>query len=147
MGTLTGTGLSPTEAAGIVRQVLVDAWNSGELSLLDEHLSHGYVRHGRTEESGKEHIKSTIVTARAAFPDLRTSVVHQLVEGDLVATHWRCTGTHEGEFYDLPVTHQRVVIEGMTFSLLRDGKIAEEWESWSGTDLFASLGVTNIWEA
>ncbi|WP_423184988.1 ester cyclase [Arthrobacter sp. NyZ413] len=134
-------------AAEIVRQVLVNAWNTGDVRLLDEHLATDYVRHGRTEESDKEHIKSTIEMARAAFPDLNTEVVHQVVDGEMVATHWRCVGTHEGPFYDLPITHQQVVIRGMTFSRLSGDKVAEEWESWSGTDLFASLGVANLWEA
>ncbi|WP_455131886.1 ester cyclase [Microbacterium aurum] len=98
-------------------------------------------------KSDREHIKHTISTARVAFPDLHTSVEHQVADGDIVATHWRCVGTHEGTFHDLPITHRRVSIEGMTFSRIRDGKVAEEWESWSSADLFASLGVTNLWEA
>lgn len=136
-----------THVAEVVRQVLVDAWNTGDVGLLDEHLAAEYVRHGRTEESDKEHIKTTIEMARAAFPDLHTEVIHQVADGDTVATHWQCVGTHDGPFYDLPVTHQQVVIRGMTFSRVIDDKVVEEWESWSGTDLFASLGVANLWEA
>lgn len=139
--------MAPSQAAEVVRRLLVEAWNTGEVELLDELLAEDYVRHGRTEESGKEQVKSTIAMARTAFPDLHTEVVHQVMEGEVVATHWRCVGTHEGPFYDLPVTHQPVVIQGMTFSRLSDGKVAEEWESWSGADLFASLGVANLWEA
>jgi steroid delta-isomerase-like uncharacterized protein len=140
--------IAPTKAdADIVRQVLVDVWNTGDVGVLDELFAEDYVRHGRTEESNKEHIKSTITMARLAFPDLCTEVVHQVVDGEMVATHWRCVGTHEGPFYDLPVTHQQVIIRGMTFSRMNGGKVAEEWESWSGTDLFASLGVANLWEA
>ncbi len=42
--------LSETDAASIARQVLVDAWNTGDVALLDALLCDGYVRHGRTDE-------------------------------------------------------------------------------------------------
>lgn len=147
MATTIDSELLKTDAALVARQVLVDAWNTGDIGLLDTLLCDDYVRHGRTDESDREHIKETITTSRAAFPDLYTSVEHQVVDGDIVATHWRWVGTHDGAFYDLPITHRKVNIEGMTFTRIRDGKVAEEWESWSSADLFASLGVTNLWEA
>lgn len=143
----SATAVSTVEPGRLVHQALVDVWNSGEVDHLDTLLAADYVRHGRAEDTDKNHIKQSIQEARAAFPDMRTVAEHQLVDGDLVATHWRCTGTHLGPFYDLPVTHRRVDIEGMTFSRLHNGQIVEEWESWSKSDLFSSLGVANLWEA
>lgn len=130
-----------------VRRALEQVWNTGEVHDLDNVLSAGYVRHGNDEDTDKEHIKSTITSSRVAFPDLHTRIEHIVQQGDMVATHWKCTGTHDGPFYDLPITHKKVVIVGMTFSRIVDGKIAEEWESWSGADLFKTLGVVNLWEA
>jgi steroid delta-isomerase-like uncharacterized protein len=130
-----------------VRRALEEIWNTGQVDDLDDLLADAYVRHGNDEDTDKEHIKSTITSSRTAFPDLNTRIQHIVQQGDLVATHWKCTGTHDGPFYDLPVTHKKVVIVGMTFSRIADGKIAEEWESWSGADLFKTLGVVNLWEA
>jgi steroid delta-isomerase-like uncharacterized protein len=134
-------------AAKLVHYALVDVWNSGDVDTLDSVLAPDYVRHGRSDDTDAKHIKQTIREAREAFPDMRTVAEHQLVDGDMVATHWRCSGTHEGPFYDLPVTHKKIDIEGMTFSRVHDGQIVEEWESWSKSDLFSSLGVANLWEA
>lgn len=134
-------------ALNVVRRALEEVWNTGEVDVLDELLTEDYVRHGRDEQTDKEHIKATITLSRSAFPDLQTQIQHILQQGDMVATHWKSTGTHQGPFYDLPITHKKVVITGMTFSRILDGKVAEEWESWSGADLFKDLGVVNLWEA
>jgi steroid delta-isomerase-like uncharacterized protein len=131
----------------VVRRALEAVWNTGEVDVLDDLLAVDYIRHGRNEHTGKAHIKSTITLSRNAFPDLRTEIQHIVHQGDVVATHWKCTGTHLGPFYDLPITGKKVVIFGMTFSRIADGKIAEEWESWSGANLFQDLGVVNLWEA
>lgn len=135
------------DATAIVRRALEEAWNSGEVDILDHVLADDYVRHGRDEHTDKDHIKATITLSRRAFPDLHTEIQHILAHDDIVATHWTSTGTHQGPFYDLPVTGKKVVITGMTFSRIVDGRVAEEWESWSGADLFKDLGVVNLWEA
>jgi steroid delta-isomerase-like uncharacterized protein len=135
------------DAVTLVRRALEEVWNTGEVDVLDDLLAADYIRHGRDERTDKDHIKSTITLSHNAFPDLHTQIQHIVKEGDMVATHWKCTGTHQGPFYDLPITHKQVVIIGMTFSRIADGRIAEEWESWSGADLFKDLGVVNLWEA
>jgi steroid delta-isomerase-like uncharacterized protein len=135
------------DALTVVRRALKEVWNTGEVDLLDELLTDDYIRHGRDEHTDKDHIKATIALSRSAFPDLHTEIQHILQQGDMVATHWTSTGTHHGAFYDLPITHKKVVITGMTFSRIIDGRVAEEWESWSGADLFKDLGVVNLWEA
>jgi predicted ester cyclase len=85
--------------------------------------------------------------ARKAFPDLHTTIERVVASGEMVATHWRSVGTHQGPFYDLPITNRAVEITGMTFSRLAGDRIGEEWESWDHADLIASLGVVNLWEA
>ncbi len=131
----------------VVASALQDVWNTGDVDALDDLLAESYVRHGRTKDIDKRALKTTIQLSRQAFPDLHTEIHHMVHEDDVVATHWRSVGTHRGAFYDLPVTNKTVTISGMTFSKLIHGRIAEEWESWDGTDLFASLGVVNLWEA
>jgi steroid delta-isomerase-like uncharacterized protein len=135
------------EAKALVRRVLEEVWNTGDVDILDDVLTDDYVRHGRHERTDKEHMKATITLSRNAFPDLHTEVRHMLQEGDTVATRWKAVGTHQGAFYDLPITRKKVIITGMTFSRIFNGKVAEEWESWCGADLFQDLGVVNLWEA
>ena len=43
---------------------------------------------------------------RAAFPDLRTTIEHQVAEGDTVATRATLRGTHRGPLFGVEPTNQ-----------------------------------------
>jgi len=62
-----------------------------------------------------------------AFPDYRWELRHLLVERDLVAAHFRDSGTHRGAFLGVYPTGRRV--ETCEFAVYRvaAGKIAEVW--------------------
>ena len=44
---------------------------------------------------------------RGAFPDFRMEIVELIAEGDKVVAHFRCSGTHEGEWLGRPATGRR----------------------------------------
>jgi predicted ester cyclase len=45
---------------------------------------------------------------RSAFPDFEMEVVDLIAEGDRVVAHFRCSGTHRGEWLGVPGTGLRV---------------------------------------
>jgi predicted ester cyclase len=44
---------------------------------------------------------------RTAFPDFRMEIVELIAEGDKVVAHFRCSGTHLGEWLGQPATGRR----------------------------------------
>lgn len=44
---------------------------------------------------------------RSAFPDFEMEVVQLIAEGDTVVGHFRCSGTHRGEWLGVPATGRR----------------------------------------
>jgi predicted ester cyclase len=44
---------------------------------------------------------------RDAFPDFRMEIVDMVAEGDKVAAHFRCSGTHRGEWRGVEPTGRR----------------------------------------
>jgi predicted ester cyclase len=44
---------------------------------------------------------------RSAFPDFEMEVVELIAEGDAVVAHFRCSGTHRGEWLGVPATGRR----------------------------------------
>ena len=44
---------------------------------------------------------------RGAFPDFEMEIVELISEGDRVAAHFRCSGTHLGEWLGVPPTGRR----------------------------------------
>ena len=103
--------------------------NRGELASADEFIAEDFVDHtpfpGVAE--GREGAKQIFALIRAAFPDHDAQIVHQIAEGDLVATYKTFTGTHGGEFMGIPATGRRATIRVMDFVRYRDGRIAEHW--------------------
>lgn len=44
---------------------------------------------------------------QSAFPDFEMEIVELVAEGDRVVAHFRCSGTHRGEWLGLPATGRR----------------------------------------
>jgi predicted ester cyclase len=44
---------------------------------------------------------------RGAFPDFEMEIVELIAEGDAVVAHFRCSGTHRGEWLGVPATERR----------------------------------------
>jgi predicted ester cyclase len=76
-----------------------------------------------------------------AFPDLRVEILMQIVEGDKVATHWRFTGSQQGDYEGLPPTGKRVSWTGVQIDRFENGKIVESWVSWDKYTQFEELGL------
>jgi predicted ester cyclase len=61
---------------------------------------------------------------RDAFPDFRMEVVELLAEGDKVAAHFRCSGTHRGEWRGVEPTGRRFEnVDEIYIFEVRDGRL------------------------
>jgi len=63
----------------------------------------------------------------AAFPDMNTIIHDQAADGDKVWTYKTCTGTHQGELFDIPSTGKQVSWKVIDIMTIQDGKITEHW--------------------
>jgi predicted ester cyclase len=71
-----------------------------------------------------------VVTAfQTAFPDYHITITAQVAEEDLVATVWRTTGTHQGEWPSplgpIAPTGKSISFTGTTTLRVADGRIVE----------------------
>lgn len=76
-----------------------------------------------------------------AFPDYRIEIEAAVAQGDLVATRWVATGTHEGTFRGIAPTGEKVTVRGMEFDRVADGKIAETWSEFDWHGFLHRLGA------
>lgn len=119
------------------------AWNNGDVGALDDLLSVDYRRTGLTDGRtfDREGMKTVILEARAAFPDLRTTIARTVEDESSVAVLWRCTGTHRGSFAGVPPTERRIDVSGASFCRTHDGLIVEEVETQGAREMLSALGV------
>ena len=64
---------------------------------------------------------------KPAFPDLKVVIHDQVAEGDKVTTRKSFHATHKGEFFGVPATNKKVVMDVIDIIRLRDGKFVEHW--------------------
>jgi predicted ester cyclase len=82
----------------VYKRMIEEAFNAGDLSVVDEVVSPNYVLHGAPPNmpKGPDAIRSTVQTFRTAFPDLRIELQELVAEGDKVTARAVMHGTHDG---------------------------------------------------
>src|SRR5215218_7567851 len=114
-----------------VRRLLEEGFSQGHTEVVDEVLSPNFVCYDPNSESGEirgaETIKGEIEYFRNAVPDLTYTVEDQVVEGDKVVSRWRASGTHQGEFFGVPGSGNRIEMSGIQIDRFDEsGKLIEE---------------------
>ena len=136
--------MSTEENKALVRRVLEEMFNKGNLDVANELLAPDYVDHDPAmpeDIHGPEGYKEYVSAFRSAFSDLHVEIEYQIAEGDLVATRWTTTGTHDGEFAGIPPTGNRVTLPGMEIVRISGGRLVEGWEGYDSMTLMRQLGV------
>ena len=136
--------MSTEENKALARRVIEEMFNKGNLDVADELIAPDYVDHDPAipeDIRGPEGFKEYVSAYRSAFSDLHVEIEDQLAEGDLVATRWTGTGTHDGELAGIPPTGNRVTLPGMEIVRISGGKLVEGWEGYDSMTMMRQLGV------
>jgi steroid delta-isomerase-like uncharacterized protein len=139
-----GKRMSAEESKATMRRYFLDAFEQGNIDLLDELLAPDYVNHTPATPdlpTGPEGVKGVVTMFRSAMPDLRVLIEDMIAEGDKVATRYTLEGTHEGELFGVPPTGQRLSIESITVERVSDGKIREHWRVTDELGMMQQLGA------
>jgi predicted ester cyclase len=99
----------------LVRRLVDEVVNQRNPDALDELASGAFARLARRWISPFE----------SAFPDFRMELVELVAEGDLVVAHFKCSGTHQGEWLGIAPTRRRFErVDEIYIFQVRDGKLA-----------------------
>ncbi len=126
-----------------VRRLFDQVLNAGKLSLLDTLIGAAYVDHNPSsgQPAGAAGVKGKVEALRASFPDLRYTLEDLVAEGDLVAARYSWRGTHKGEaFLGIPPSGKSILVRGMDFYRLREGRIVEHWDNIDELGMLTQLG-------
>jgi predicted ester cyclase len=125
--------MSTEEKKTVVRRVLQAIWD-GDLDLLDAH-------------PGLDHMRHLAPLVRVAFPDFTGAIEHQIAEGDIVATHATCHGTHLGPFMGIAPTGKRVSFQSISLDRVVDGKIVQRNSELGWLGVLLELGALPLSQA
>jgi steroid delta-isomerase-like uncharacterized protein len=96
---------------------------------------------------GPESMRQEAASFRAAFPDARVTIEQTICEDDIVAFRFVLRATHQGQFGPFPPTGKEVVLTGMDFVRIADGKLVELWSSQDTLSWVQQLGGKIQWPA
>ena len=133
------------ENKAIARRALEEVFSGqGNLDVADELFAPDYVGHDPASPEdirGPEGVKEFASMYRNAFPDVQLSVQEQVAEGDMVATRWIASGTHQGDLMGIAPTGNRVTVAGTSVERIVDGKIEETWDNYDTLGMMQQIGA------
>jgi predicted ester cyclase len=98
----------------LVRRLVEEAVNPGNPDVLDE------VTTGEFAEAARRWVGPF----RGSFPDFTMEIVDLVADSDKVAAHFRCSGTHLGEWMGHPPTGRRFQdVDEIYIFRVADGKL------------------------
>ena len=126
---------------------VIELWNTGNPEVAKKLYSDNAQRTDPNQASGargSQEISRYVAEVRAEFPDLKLQVNEKVHEGNLLVTHWTCTGTHRGDFQGIPATGKRVNISGVAFARIENGKVTDERTYFDRLLMLEQLGVAPV---
>ena len=123
--------MSTEENKATVRRLMEESFGGSKPELVDGLLDPDFVRYDPYIEAGEvrgaQTVKDNIAWFRNAFPDLSCTVEEQVAEGEKVVSRWTVRGTHQGEFFGVGGTGNRVEFTGIQIDRFDEsGRIVEE---------------------
>lgn len=115
----------------------------GKVELIDELTSPAFKEHEIVDPfpPTREGTKQWFQAMRTAFPDLKVTVNDIMAAGDKVVARVAFSGTHKGEFMNMPPTNKKVEIQGIDIIRFSGGKAVEHWGIFDNLKMLQQLGV------
>jgi predicted ester cyclase len=134
-------GMLPELNKTVVRRYF-EAYDTGDIDAVMEFIHPNHVYHPGGEESlDFDARKRDDQVFFSAFSNVKTIVEDQIAEGDKVASRITMQCTHTGKFQGISATRKRIVITLMDISLIKDGKILEEWVEFDMMNILKQISV------
>ncbi len=130
----------------LVRRWYKDAFEKGDLAVVDEIFAPNYLNHDTSAPPpgwprGPQGARVVIQTYRSAFPDVHYTIDQQVAEGDKVVTYWTADGTNTGSLMGMPPSGKHIRISGISIERIENGKIAETWVNFDLLGLLQQVGA------
>jgi predicted ester cyclase len=64
-----------------------------------------------------------------------------MAEGEKVVTRYTVSGTHQGEFFGVAGTGERITMSAISIDRFEDGKMVEEWPEYDLLGVMRQIGA------
>ncbi len=140
-GTAAFGGTLQEKNKAIARRVFDEIFNQNKFEVADEIYAKDFVNHGMHRDIGLKEDQEAARGWKAAFPDMKMTVVKMVAEGDFVTVLWTAAGTNTGAGNGLPATGKKAEGRGITIWRVEKGKLKEEWTAADRLQMMQQLGL------
>jgi predicted ester cyclase len=130
----------------VVRLVIEEGFNKGNVDILDELYAPVFIEHQFGMKPNLDSVKGDIHFLRSAFPDLHLMIDDMVTDGDKVWIRMTARGTNLGGFMG-PANGKPFAIIVYDTVRLDNGRIVEHWGAPDRFALLAQLGLLPKGEA
>ena len=116
----------------LVRRLVEEAIRDRDVEVLDE-IAAGHFA---------DVAKRWVAPFRGAFPDFEMEIVTLIAEGEKVAAHFKCSGTHLGEWLGVPATGRRFErVDEVYIFEVQDGRLVSALGVEDNLSRLRQLGI------
>lgn len=125
--------MSAEENKLLVRRLVDEAVGERNLDVLDELAAGDFAQIA----------KRWVRPFQSAFPDFEMEIVELIGESDKVVAHFKCSGTHRGEWLGVPATGRRFEgVDEIYIFRIRDGKLVSAFGVEDNLTRLRQLGIS-----
>lgn len=136
--------MSTEQNKALVRKMIEEVFNRGNMSLADEILAPDFVEREELPPGmppGREGVKLLTTMLRSAFPDFKATIDDIIAEGDKVVLRMTWSGTQKGEWMGVPPTGKSVSFGVIDIIRIAGGKFVEHWGQMDSMAMMQQLGA------
>jgi len=138
--------MSTEENKALVRRLIEEVWNQGNLTVFDELYAPDFIFHdpGLPQVRTREEDKQWIAGILEAFPDFHLTIEDVIADQDQVVVRLTARGTNTGDLgapVPHPATGRHVTITGNVIARVEGGQFVEIWHQVGWLGLFQQLGL------
>jgi steroid delta-isomerase-like uncharacterized protein len=118
-----------SQSAESVMNRFVEFINTGNEELAREVISPDAVFHAPSHPEplrGPDGYLEVLAMMRGGFSDVEWALEETVTEGDTVAARFTMAGTHDGDFFGIPASGNKISVQAMNFYYLTNGRIVGE---------------------
>jgi predicted ester cyclase len=117
----------------LVRRLVKEAVQERNLDVVDEIAAGEFAKIA----------KRWVTPFRSAFPDFEMEIVDLIAEGEKVVAHFKCSGTHLGEWLGVPATGRRFEnVDEIYIFCVEEGRLVSALGVEDNLTRLRQLGIT-----
>lgn len=124
---------------------MVNIFNAYDFSKMKEVCDENVVYRTASgiELHGLDAYRDAMEQTYRGFPDFEYSLEELFGEGDRIHFTYRFTGTHKGEFFEIPASGNKADYLVASVCRFKDGKLIEEFDFYDGLTFLRVVGVVS----